>query len=328
MPLTHISAKIEHENQLLMKKIYHIMTDKVGENAREYLPGVRITKNQAPTVDCHVNLKTRTNIPGKAVMQKSLNFEAWERKYNRHVEENQAMMGRLKARKPVYSRVEWSKFAVDQKKYSENARNPDLTAGHLPKNMRLSKKSLMGLSALHNPMTPGSYKNEMVRSRSAHSSVGRKHRRKQQESASVIVEADTTIDQMPCVLKISELCTSFHDKDMALTHGTSGLLVEATTEGGSVYGEASLGIKDLQGLVKNAMRDTAEDGGMSAFSELKAFEGRADLFPTFETALSSEEEMKVAEVAMANVYVSNVYTAGGKHLKVTVGHRHTAQINH
>jgi hypothetical protein len=309
-----------------MKKIYKIMTDEQVESGREYLPGVRISKNQCPTVDCHINVKNQTIVPGRAVAGKSLRFEMSERKYNQHFDENTAMQKRLKERKPVYSRDDWEKFAKLQKKYSVNARNQDLTAGHLPKSRRLSKKSLRGLSAPHF-MTPGSYKNELVRTRSAHSSQARQHRLKRQESKSVIVEADTTIDGMPTVIKISELCTSFHDSAKVLTHGTSGLLVEATTEGGSVYGEAVVTVKELQRLVNNAMsKRDARERDMETFANLKAYEEKPNLFPTFETSLSAEEEMKVAEVAMANVYVSNRYSAGGRDLKVTIGHRHTAQV--
>ena len=81
---------------MLMNKIYHIMHDPQDETGTEYLPGVRITKNQGPIVDCHINLKSRTIVPGRAVPIRSLNFESWERKYNKHVEENEAMMKRIK----------------------------------------------------------------------------------------------------------------------------------------------------------------------------------------------------------------------------------------
>ena len=96
-------SQIERENQLLMNKIYHIMNDEIGEKATEYLPGVRITKNQMPTVDCHINEKTRTIIAGKAILSKSLNFEAWERKYNKICEENKNMQDRLRDRKVSFN---------------------------------------------------------------------------------------------------------------------------------------------------------------------------------------------------------------------------------
>ena len=75
------------------------------------------------------------------------------------------------------------------------------------------------------------------------------------------------IEGMPCVLKISELCTSFHDLEAKLTHGTSGLLVEATAAGGSVYGENVIGIKDLQ--VRREGRKERGGGG-----ERRGGEGR------------------------------------------------------
>ena len=89
-------------------------------------------------------------------MQKTLNFQAYETVYNRHLEENVAMIRRLKERKPVLSRKEWSKFGEEQKVYSLNARNPDQTAGHLPKATKRSagKKSLVGLKTTQTPMTP------------------------------------------------------------------------------------------------------------------------------------------------------------------------------
>jgi len=60
-----------------MKKIYHIMTDDVGEKAQEYLPGVRITRNQCPTTDCHINMKTQTNVAGKAGERPAQEREEW-----------------------------------------------------------------------------------------------------------------------------------------------------------------------------------------------------------------------------------------------------------
>ncbi len=315
-------TQIEHENQLLMKKIYHIMNDKVGENAMEYLPGVRLTKNQRPAVDCTINMKKRTAVPGKAVIQRSLNFEAWERKYNKHVEENTAMMRRLKERKPVYSRDEWKSFAADQAKYSKNARSRDLTAGHLPKSRRGSKKHL-NFGIPKHPLTPSGYQNEMIRQRSPHSSHSKQHEHKRQQAKSVIVEADTNVDGMDCALIISELNTSFHDSKDILTHACSGILVEVSTEGGTVTGQTTVSLASIQNLVKKV----GKTKGLENFVNLKPFPERIDLYPTFEVALTAEEEVNLAEIAMANIYVSQLYEHGSWKLKVTCGQQHTKQIN-
>ena len=189
--------QIEHENQLLMKKIYKIMNDPQDESGMEYLPGVRITKNQSPMVDCHINSKKQTIVPGKAVPVKSLKFESWERKYNKHVDENQAMMKRIKERKSVYSRKDWQKFAEKQEKYSANARNSDLTAGHLPakKSSTLSKKEVGGsfgnssnLKKTH--LNPTGIVKEMSRTRTPHKSPVKLHMKKKNDSQSVMVEGE------------------------------------------------------------------------------------------------------------------------------------------
>ena len=65
---------------------------------------------------------------------------------------------------------------------------------------------------------------------------------------------------------------------------------------------------------------------MDTFVNLTEYPFSEALYPTFETALSADEEMKVAEVAMANVSVSNLNTKSGRTLKVTVGRKHTAQL--
>ena len=184
--------QIEHENQLLMKKIYKIMNDPQDESGMEYLPGVRITKNQSPMVDCHINSKKQTIVPGKAVPVKSLRFESWERNYNKHVDENQAMMKRIKERKPVYSRKEWQKFADKQEKYSSNARNSDLTAGHLP-TKKLTKKKLGGsfgnsskVKKTH--LSPTGVFNEISRTRTPNKSPLKQHVKKKNDCQSVMVE--------------------------------------------------------------------------------------------------------------------------------------------
>ena len=133
-------SQLDFENQLLMKKIYNIMHDESGEKATEYLPGVRITKNQMPTVDCHINEKTRTIIAGKAILGRSLKFEAWEQNFNKLVVENKNMQTRLRDRKSTYNRSEWAQFAKEQRVYSANARARDVTAGHLSKPLPGKKK--------------------------------------------------------------------------------------------------------------------------------------------------------------------------------------------
>ena len=50
-----------------MEKIYNIMNASSTQSATEYLPGVRLSKNQAPQIDCSINIGTPTIIPGRAL---------------------------------------------------------------------------------------------------------------------------------------------------------------------------------------------------------------------------------------------------------------------
>ncbi|GMH84779.1 hypothetical protein TrVE_jg5268 [Triparma verrucosa] len=302
--------RIEHDNQLLMKKIYHIMNDAPVESAREYLPGVRLNKNQRPIVDCHMNVATPTIIPGRAVPLKSLNFEASERLYNRHVEENVKMMKRLKENKPTYQRKEWSLFASKQAGYSKNSRNRDLTAGHLPQ----KKTKVRPTKSNKSHLTPSHFGTTMSRQRLTSPSPKKTHTKHHQDSQSVLCDAETVIDGTSCNLVVSELCTSFHGT-AGLTHGTSGLLVEVSSEGGKVKGHACITIPSLQTLCRD----------IPTLKNLKPLPDRLQLFPKFETCLSAEEEEKVVQKCMDNTYVSNQYDGGERKFKVTVGHAHTAQ---
>ncbi|GMI47549.1 hypothetical protein TrCOL_g2153 [Triparma columacea] len=322
--------QIEHENQLLMKKIYKIMNDPQDESGMEYLPGVRITKNQSPMVDCHINSKKQTIVPGKAVPVKSLRFESWERNYNKHVDENQAMMKRIKERKPVYSRKEWQKFADKQEKYSSNARNSDLTAGHLP-TKKLTKKKLGGsfgnsskVKKTH--LSPTGVFNEISRTRTPNKSPLKQHVKKKNDCQSVMVEADTLIDGMPCTLVVSELTSSFHDEDGVLTHGISGILVEASTDEGSVKGEGMIMAGDLQKLCKRLKQGTS-DTSLDSFIQLKPFKGNMSLYPVLEASVTSDQESMLSDIVMSHVYVSNYFVGGERKLKVTVGHKHVEQIS-
>ncbi|GMH69571.1 hypothetical protein TL16_g11156 [Triparma laevis f. inornata] len=304
--------QIEHDNQLLMKKIYQIMNDAPVESAREYMPGVRLNKNQRPIVDCHMNLATPTIIPGRAVPLKSLNFEASERLYNKHVEENVKMMKRLKENKPTYQRKEWSLFATKQAGYSRNSRNRDLTAGHLPQKKTRFKAPKKQQSTLN----PSHYGTTMSRSRLTSPSPKKTHTKHHQNSQSVLCDAETVIDGTSCNLLVSELCTSYHSANGGLTHGTTGLLVEVSSEGGKVKGHACITIPSLQTLCRD----------IQTLKNLKALPDRLQLFPKFESCLTAEEEEKVVQKCMDNTYVSNQYEGGQRKFKVTVGHSHTAQI--
>ena len=321
--------QIEHDNQLRMKKIYKIMNDPQDESGMEYLPGVRITKNQSPMVDCHINTKKITTVPGKAVPLRSLNFESWERKYNKHIDENEAMMKRIQARKPVYSRKEWSKFADKQKKYIANARNTDVTAGHLPtKKLTVNKKSVTfgnskNLKKSH--LNPSAIANEMARTRTPHKSPIKQHIKKKNDSQSVMVEADTLIDGMPCALVVSELTSSFHNDDRVLTHGMSGILVEASTDNGHVKGEGMITVVDLQNLCRR-LKLGSNDKSLDSFIDLEPFKSSMSLYPVLEVSVTGEQESKIGEIVMRNIYVSNYYNAGQRSLKVTVGHHHIEQI--
>ena len=57
-------TKIEHENRILMEKMYGIMKTKKDPRSIEFSPGLRIDSNQGPMADCY--LSKRSNYPGRS----------------------------------------------------------------------------------------------------------------------------------------------------------------------------------------------------------------------------------------------------------------------
>lgn len=231
------------------------------------------------------------------------------------------------SRKPVYSRKEWNLFASVQEGYSANARNKDLTAGHLPPQSNQRKRVI----SISNTPSPTGYTSamsrQMSRQRTPHTRPVKQHVKAMNESQSVMIVADTTIDGTHCSLTISELRSSFHDAEGRLTHATSGLLVSASSsDGGNFKGEGFILVSDLQALCSKAVRNGVANDCVKDFIDLQPFPSNRDLYPTFEVSISAEAEAKVLDVAMANTYVSKFYSNGETKLKVSVGQKHTKQF--
>ena len=130
---------------------------------------------------------------------------------------------------------------------------------------------------------------------------------------------------MPCTLVVSELTSSFHDEKDNLTHGMSGILVEASTDNGNIRGEGMIMTQDLQKLCKRLKLGT-NDTSLDAFIELEPFKTNMSLYPVLEVSVTGAQESKLSDIIMANVYVSNLYVGGERKLKVTVGHNHVEQV--
>lgn len=250
---------------------------------------------------------------------RSLNFEAAERKYNKLCVENKNMQDRLRDRKSTYDRREWEQFAVRQDVYSANARARDVTAGHLPKQRTSTKRLLSAKKG-----TPTNV-NALNRQRSDKPSPKKTHKKKMQTTKSLMIEADSSLDDgSKCFLEISELSTSFHNQYELLTHGSSGLLVTAKVvredDEGSMASSVNSAYTTGEVIVRlHTLQSLAAKEGLQKklpiFMTLMPFEERPDLFPTFESALPSDEEGIISQMVLANLFIKNL----GGHLRVTVG---------
>lgn len=123
-------AKIEHENRMLMERMYLIMNQKPDPRAVEYSPGMRINrKTGMPMVDNY--LSTRSLFAGNAVPKPSMNQDARRMEYKRIMKENEEILRRITEGKPTYRRKEWSEDRKRQEVYLKSIAH-DTTSGFLP----------------------------------------------------------------------------------------------------------------------------------------------------------------------------------------------------
>ena len=127
-------TKIEHENRILMEKMYGIMKTKKDPRSIEFSPGLRIDSNQGPMVDCY--LSKRSNYPGQSVKLNSLNTDSRRRDYMRIMEENMSILKRIQDRKPNYVRKQWTEERSKVEGYLKNIAN-DATTGYLSRSSRM-----------------------------------------------------------------------------------------------------------------------------------------------------------------------------------------------
>lgn len=122
--------QIEHDNRLLMAKMYSIMNQRPDPKSVEYSPGLRISrKTGAPMLDNY--LSTRSVFAGNAVPKPSMNQDARRKEYKRIMEENSQILQRITQRKPTYQRKEWAKDRKEKERYLRTISH-DVTAGFLP----------------------------------------------------------------------------------------------------------------------------------------------------------------------------------------------------
>jgi len=111
---TELKNKIQHENCLLISKMYSIMkSERPTDDAVEFRPGIRLSKDHQPVVDCYNS--NQTVDPKRAG-----NIEARRRNFTRVMNENVDILKRIQARKPTYSVGAWEEDRSKTERYLSN----------------------------------------------------------------------------------------------------------------------------------------------------------------------------------------------------------------
>lgn len=126
-----LQKKIQHENCLLISKMYTIMKSERPTDAVEYQPGVRLSKDHQPVVDCFLSGKYATK-PATG------NIETRRRDFNRVMQENVAILKRIQNRKPTYSVGAWEE---DRSQTERHLSNLSKTGWHLNGHLNAADKA-------------------------------------------------------------------------------------------------------------------------------------------------------------------------------------------
>lgn len=125
-----VQKQVEHENLLLMRKLFSIKTREAHGNFLSFKPGFRLDANQSVVLDNYVSGPQHCHGPGDHYPKESLNREKRARSKKKIVRDNLGIMRSIEGQKGFYNCSEWENDRKEAEKFlSRMQRNT--TVGHL-----------------------------------------------------------------------------------------------------------------------------------------------------------------------------------------------------
>lgn len=117
--------RIERENKRLLGRMHQIMVPAGTKDEVEFVPGLRLSKDQVPRIDCHIS--QRSIMRGNAVKLQSMNMNLRWIEFVKLNDENITMLHRIHARQPNYSRRRDAKAWRKNRKLVKSLQNGEST---------------------------------------------------------------------------------------------------------------------------------------------------------------------------------------------------------